>query len=108
MCQMSVYLLILCNQRGMGWVNLLSLDVVVLAGMAVECRVSVAHGGSTGLANCKGGQHQGVHCRAHLSMLIWFLEVRSRSFGFRGKRSVCVCCVCVSVETRWTITDRVS
>jgi len=42
------------------------LDVVVPAGMVVNGRMSVTHGGSTCLADCKGGQHQGLHCVAHL------------------------------------------
>lgn len=39
------------------------LDVV---GAAVDGRVNMAHRGSTCLANCEGGQHQGLHCVAHL------------------------------------------
>ena len=54
----------------------------MLACMAMEYRVSVANGGSIGLADCKGGQHQGVHCEVHLVSALMFVQCVSLSVGF--------------------------
>lgn len=42
------------------------LDMIVLTSMVVEGSVRVSNGSGKGLADCEGGQHQGLHCVAHV------------------------------------------